>query len=27
MKEAVATAHRADSWQTLADYLALTKRA
>jgi protoheme IX farnesyltransferase len=25
MKEAVATAHRADSWQTLADYLALTK--
>jgi protoheme IX farnesyltransferase len=25
VKEAVATAHRADSWQTLADYLALTK--
>jgi heme o synthase len=25
VKEAVATAHRADSWHTLADYLALTK--
>jgi protoheme IX farnesyltransferase len=25
VKEAVVTAHRADSWQTLADYLALTK--
>jgi protoheme IX farnesyltransferase len=25
VKEAVATTHRADSWQTLADYLALTK--